>query len=360
MLKKNILIINPFGIGDILFTTPLIRAIKVQIPDSFLGFWCNERARPILENNPYIDKIFFLSRGDLKKVFKKSKLEGISKFLFLLKELKNYRFNLAVDLSLDYKYSLILKFLRVRERIGYNYRNRGRFLTKKIDIEGYEGKHVIEYYLELLKFLDIIPKDRYLELNLKEADKIWAKEFLENFGVKEGDLLIGVIPAGGGSWGREAMFKHWPKERFAELADILIENFNAKIIILGDKLEKEICQRVSDLMHYKSINAFNKSTSLNEFVALIDRCSIIITNDGGPVHISVARKIKTVSIFGPVDEKVYGPYPLSQDHIVIKKDLPCRPCYKKFRVPFCSYNRECLNSISVKEVFEAVVNLLNK
>jgi ADP-heptose:LPS heptosyltransferase len=72
---------------------------------------------------------------------------------------------------------------------------------------------------------------------------------------------------------------------------------------------------------------------------------------------AVALGVKTVSIFGPVDEKVYGPYPASQNHIVIKKELSCRPCYQYFRTPVCDRNRECIKSISVEEVLDAVRRL---
>ncbi|MCM8827457.1 MAG: hypothetical protein NC904_08100 [Candidatus Omnitrophica bacterium] len=68
MINK-ILIINPFGIDDVLFTTPLIRTIKEFSPETFLGYWCNERVSPILLNNPFIDRVFPLGRGDLKKNF---------------------------------------------------------------------------------------------------------------------------------------------------------------------------------------------------------------------------------------------------------------------------------------------------
>ncbi len=73
---KKFLIINPFGIGDVLFTTPVIRAIKDNQPDSFIGYWCNERVEPILKNNPRIDKIFALSRGDIRKIYHQFRIKG--------------------------------------------------------------------------------------------------------------------------------------------------------------------------------------------------------------------------------------------------------------------------------------------
>jgi len=94
--------------------------------------------------------------------------------------------------------------------------------------------------------------------------------------------------------------------------------------------------------------------------ALISRCNVVITNDGGPLHIAVGLGVKTVSIFGPVNEAVYGPYPKDEKHIVITNNgVTCRPCYKKFRYNKCN-NRVCLDSISVDEVYAAVEKAIER
>jgi ADP-heptose:LPS heptosyltransferase len=72
----------------------------------------------------------------------------------------------------------------------------------------------------------------------------------------------------------------------------------------------------------------------------------------------VALGIKSVSVFGPVSELVYGPYPVTRDHLVLKYDLECRPCYKNFRLSHCDRNKECLNLVTVDAVFDAAVKLL--
>ena len=77
---KKFLFINPFGIGDVLFTTPVIRAIKDKFPDSFIGYWSNLRVKPLLESNPRINKVFALSRGDIKKLYRESFFKGFWNF----------------------------------------------------------------------------------------------------------------------------------------------------------------------------------------------------------------------------------------------------------------------------------------
>ena len=76
------------------------------------------------------------------------------------------------------------------------------------------------------------------------------------------------------------------------------------------------------------------------------------------MHIAVALGVKTVSVFGPVSELVYGPFPFANKHVVLKWDMACRPCYKNFRLPVCDKNRECLRSVSVDKVFQAAIALL--
>jgi len=354
---KRFLIINPFGIGDVLFTTPLVRAIKNSYPGSLIAFWCNERVKGVLKNNKNIDKIFALSRGDIKRISKQSRLAGTKRFLNLFSGLKKERFDISFDFSLDHRYSLISKILGIKRRIGFNYKRRGRFLTDKIDIDGYHSKHVVEYYLDLLKFIDVEPKNKNLELSVPDGDKVKIKNILGDQGINDKGLIIGIAPGAGASWGQDAALKHWPAVSFAQLADKIKSELGAKIILLGDEREKAIAETIVKAMKSEPIDLVGR-TSLEDFVAIISNLHILVTNDGGPLHIAVALRVKTVSIFGPVDDEVYGPYPTSDRHIVVKEDLTCSPCYQRFRMPACSRNRECINSISTQRVFEAVRRLL--
>ena len=355
---KRILIINPFGIGDVLFTTPLIRAIKTNYPDCFIGYWCNERVKVILENNSNIDTIFSLSRGDIKKLYKRSWISGFKSSLKLFFGIKNSKFDTSFDFSLDHRYGLICKFAGIKERIGYNYMNRGRFLTKKTGLEGYHGKHVIEYYSNLLDNLGIAVKNKNMELPLSEQALKEADDLFASFGIKDTDLLVGIAPGAGGSWGKDAIYKHWPVLRFAEITDKLAVDFKAKVILLGDNTEAPLAEEIINACKNKPINLIGR-TGLSSLAAVIKKLRLLISNDGGPMHMAVALGIKTVAVFGPVDEKVYGPYPESRDHAVLTVAAECRPCYNNFRLPVCSMNRRCLDGITVEEAYIKVKDLLS-
>ena len=359
-MPKNILIINPFGIGDVLFSTPLIKNLRFYYPDAFIAVAVQKKVAPVLENNPHINKIILFSRGDFKDLSRQSKAKAVKLLLKTLGEVLYYKFDLCIDLSLEHRYSLFLKLLGLRQRIGFNYKNRGRFLTQKINLKGYENKHVVEYHLELLEFLGIKPRFRDLELFLKQEEKAWAGRLLAKNSVLKDDLIIGIIPGGGASWGTRSYLKHWPGQRYAQVADRLAQKFGAKIIIFADNSERNIAEDVIKKMHQPTINMI-AGTDLRQLAALIDQCDLLITNDGGPLHLAVAlgNTSKSISIFGPVDERVYGPYPPSANNIVLKKDFDCRPCYQHFRVPECRYKHRCLTTITTEQVLQQSEKVLS-
>lgn len=358
-MPKNLkfLIINPFGIGDVLHSTPVIRAIKESYPDSFIAFWCNQRTEGLLKNNPAINKIFPFSRGDIKKIYNQSKWAGIRKSLELFFGLRKEKFDIVLDFSLDHRYGLAALFAGIKKRIGFDYKNRGRFLTDKIFLKGYEDRHVVDYYWELLKPLGIKPKIYNLEFPTTQTIIQKIKRLLSFRGVKENDLLVGIFPGGGASWGNDAGARHWPALKFAQLADLLIEQFHVKIVILGDKTEGPLADIVKGAMKNKCIDLVGM-IDLEDLSALLRSLKLLVSNDGGPLHMAVASGTKTVSVFGPVDDLVYGAYPPSEDHLIIKSNIDCRPCYKNFRLSVCDRDKGCLESVSVDAVFEASCVLL--
>ena len=353
---KKILIINPFGIGDVLFTTPVIHTLKDTFFGVKIGYLCNSRGQAVLENNPYIDYIFVYEKDEFEALRKKSNFAWLKKIIGLLNRIKKEHFDLALDFSLNTQFGFFSWFAGIKERAGFDFKKRGAFLTRKIRLSGYSDKHIVEYYAKLLKSLGVELKYRKLELYPKKEDIDKAEEILTRAGISQSNL-VGIIPGAGRSWGKDAYLKHWPPEKFAQLADKIIENHQAKITIMGDFIETEIAQRIIKNMRHEALDLSGKTT-IGELSALLSKMKLVITNDGGPLHMAVALGIKTVSIFGPVDERVYGPYPPSQDHIVIKKDISCRPCYQNFKMPECQRNRECIGAIGIEDVLEAVRRLL--
>lgn len=355
---KRVLIVNPFGIGDVLFSTPLIASIRKAYPHSFLGYLCNRRTEPMVRLHPDINVVFVFEKDEYRSLWKESKVACLKRFISLLWSIKRCRFKVLIDLSLGDRYSLACFLLGMRKRVGFNYKNRGRFLTDKVESQGYTDRHIIEYYGDILKLLNLELSENTPRFFLKDEDTQWAEMFLKEQGVKETDILIAIVPSSGRSWGKDSHIRLWGCLEFAKVCNMLMERYNARPMLLGDKEDVKICNRVEELTSNAVLN-FSGTTTLRQFASLLSKSCLVITNDGGPLHIAVGVGVKTVSVFGSVDERVYGPYPPSPNHIVIKKDLSCRPCYRNFKIPECQTDIECIRSITVDEVFLAAEKLLH-
>ncbi len=355
---RKILIANIFGVGDVLFTTPLIRNIKEQRPDAVIGYLGNRRTEELLRCHPLIDKIFVYERDEFEMTLRQSKWLWLRKVRDLTGNIRRENYDAALNLSLNPNLTFLMWAAGIKRRIGFAYKNRGAFLTTRIPLKGYESKHVVEYYLDALSRLGCEPGHRPLEMFVPSDDVRWARDYLEGRGLFTGGGGVAIVPGGGASWGRDAGYKRWPAECYAQLTDKIIEKFKLAVILLGSPRERELCERVAGLASYPVCAELAGKTTLMRFAALLKECRLAVVNDGGPLHVAVAAGTKTVSLFGPVDEKVYGPYP-RDGHRVITGGVACRPCYRRFRMPGCQHHL-CLHTIDPDDVLLAVEEMLEQ
>lgn len=357
--QKSIIIINPFGIGDVIFTTPLIDSIKKKYSKVSLSYLCNKRTAPIVSSHPDIDKVFVFEKDQYRELWKKSKVEFIKKFFNFFCLIRKEHFDIALDFSLSRDYGFFSMMAGIKQRIGYQYKKRGLFLTDKIMLEdGFCKKHVIDYHREFLPFLKIsLPLISETKVYISDQDQEKADQILKEKAVDIDKGYLCIMPGAGASWGASAGQKRWPVESFTELALKILKLKMYQIVLLGSSDEKKLCDHVQERVP-EAINLSGK-LDLMVYAGILKKSRLLITNDGGPLHMAVAVEVKTISIFGPVDEKVYGPYSSQKNrHAVIRSNVTCRPCYKKFRLPECSYDKRCLTEITVDEVFAVAQMLL--
>ncbi len=341
-----------------LFSTPLIRNLHENFPEAQIYYLCNKKTAPILKQHLLLKKVFVYERDDFVKAQKQSFWAWLKKFLVFINEIRAERIDMAIDLSLNTQYSFFAWLAGIKKRYGLDYKNRCWFLNKKIAIDGYNDKHVVEYYLDVLSLLNIKPKIHGLEIYADKSSKDWAEEFIKHNNISQNGCIIGIAPCGGDAFGKDAYIKRWPQDKYSALIDKLIVEFKAKVFIFAGPQEKsEIEKILSSLRHKDSCFEFTAAT-LPQTVALVDKCSLFIGNDTGPLRFADALNKKIVALFGPVDERVYGLYPPDPlRKIEIKKDIVCRPCYQKFRLPACLNNKKCLEDITIEEVFQAAQKL---
>ncbi len=153
--------------------------------------------------------------------------------------------------------------------------------------------------------------------------------------------------------GARSHLKRWPSERFAVIADRLIDEQNAQILLVGEASEQPIVSAVMAGMRHSATNLVGK-TSLAQFMALLSLAKLVITNDSASLHAAELTGVPSVAIFGPTDEKKYGPrHPQS---IVVRRTMICAPC----ELALCPYRHECMELIPADEVYSAAVKILKK
>ena len=347
---KRVLIVNPFGIGDALFITPVIRAFREQGAKK-IDLIVGKRTKELFETHPNVNQIFVFDREKIKK---KSWMIQISDLFKFSSQLRKNQYDLLFDISFAWQY-VVLGFLSgIPRRAGFNYKGRGRLLTDRIDLPlGYSQKHVVDYYAELLSLLHISINSKELELNLVSDDFQKADSLLQQVGVKQKENFISVACGGGESWGVHARLKRWPVSSFAELIGRLKSNSEIdfqKVILLGGPSEFDLSEQLARQNPDLIVNLCGKA-DIRTSAALLSKSLALIANDGGLVHLASSVKTPVVALFGPVDPKIYGPFPSARTRLAVVNEGPeCRPCYQNMRYNSLCEHIKCLTELSPERV----------
>ena len=347
------LIANPYGIGDVLFSLPLVQAIRQADPPGFLGYLSNRRTVELLMAWKELDWRGVFEKDEFRAGWGRSRQEGLGHLRRTIAEIQRERFDTLVDLSLGWHYGLAGLLAGIPRRAGFDFRNRGKFLTHRLRTRGFHSQPVAEYYLDLLPAIGLPRRaGTDVRLELPAAATGQAAEYLRQRGIPDA-RLVGIVPGGGASWGPNAVFKQWAPERFAEVADALAERAGgAAVLIFGDAGEASLCGKVAAAMRSPRPKAAVQVPSLLTLAGLLQRCSLVVGNDSGPMHLAAVVGTPTVSIFGPVDPSVYGPFSQRSVHRVVTQGLVCQPCYQGFRFPPCPWDNRCLKQLAPGWVLE--------
>lgn len=340
MEAKRILIVNVNWLGDVLFSTPFIRALRSNFPHAYIACMVVPRCREALEGNPHINEIIVYDEKGMH-----AGLFGKIKFI---RRLRGYNFDAVFLLHRSFTRTLLVYLAGIPRRIGYYTAKRALLLTEKPKLAK-TAMHRAKFYLGLIEAIGLKADDNGCEFFISGQDESWADGFLKASGIKEGQRIIIFNP--GGNWPP----KRWPAANFGLLADKIAEHFGSmvKILISGSEKDLELAQRISQI--YKdAITACGKAT-LKQSAALFKKADLVISSDSGPLHIAVSVGANVIAFFGPTSPLVTGPYKATGKKVVIlHKDVGCRvPCYDAGCVDY-----KCMSAITPQEVFEAVKKVL--
>ncbi|HEV2196458.1 MAG TPA: lipopolysaccharide heptosyltransferase II [Candidatus Acidoferrum sp.] len=324
-------------VGDAIMALPALRAIRGKFPEAEIAILARPYVADIYRNQEICNwLIAYDSQVKHAGVFGRERLAA---------ELRAQKFDVALLLQNAFDAAWLVWRAGIPERIGYVRDGRGFLLTKPIPVPktGHIPPHEKFYYLELLRrvgWIDVLPAESFISLNVSEESRHRAEEFLAQSGVRPHSLRIAI--GAGASYGSA---KCWPPSRFAELANRLQTESDADVILFGTAAEAAVTRAISSELHKPGIDLTEK-TSIADLPALLSQCHLFIGNDSGAMHVAAGVGLPVVAVFGPTDP--YGTAPVTPRCTIVQQKPYCSPCFLRH----CPTDHRCMRAIT-SEMVEA-------
>lgn len=328
---ERFLIVSTTALGDTLWGTPGIRALRKSHPHAYIAVLTSPIGEELLKYNRNLNELFILKKPYLFQ------------YLWLFIQLKRRKIDTVFLFHTSQRFVLpFCSLLSPRKITGSTGINKGldSLLTHPVALK---PEHEIQRRLNILFSSGAKGKPPHMEIFLHPKDISQAKAFLE----KQGHLpflpLVGLHP------GAKDKFKQWDPDFFIEVGNRIAHHTGAQIIITGTAAEKPLTSYIAK--HIPGSLILPDVFPIRALSALIKQLSLFITNDTGPMHIAYASHTPTVALFTATDSKLCGPY-FMDNATIIQKQKTCSPCLKKkCNLPFC------LLQISPQEVYNAAIEL---
>jgi heptosyltransferase II len=279
---KNILIIRTDRIGDVILTTPAIEAIRKNFPQAKITVMVAPVTRDLLLGNPFIDEVMVDDR--------EGRHHGMAGFWQLACEVHEKRFDAVFVFHTKKRTNFLCFNARIPERIGYNDKNYGFFLTQGIPDDRHAGeKHESELCLDLLRAVGLRVDNPGLHLPFQPSAEQWAEVWLRKNNLSPRDKLVVLHP------GASDVTKCWPASCFARLIDAMAVQ-GCHMIVVGHGPTVQIAHDIRALAKMPFFDLTGQ-TSVAEMASLLKRCQLLISNDSGPVHVGAAAGIYVISLF---------------------------------------------------------------
>lgn len=328
------LVVSTTALGDTLWATPAIKALRETHPDSFISILTSSIGKQVLLHNPYIDELLLVKNPALSSLFS------------LYRRLKNRKFTHVFLLHASQR--SVLPFVSLLGNpiiIGTAGINKGldSLLTEAQPLN--LKTHEIERRLKIVACVGAHTSVPEMDLFLQPSEEAEAQKWLDSLLIPSYLPLIALHP------GSKDAFRRWPASHFIELGNRLTAHLGCKIFVTGVASERDLVKDIASKIDGAIVTT---DLPLRIFAALMKKMRLIVVNDTGPMHIAFAMKTPTIALFVPSDPDRFGPYGVKKVK-VIAKSASCTPCLKR-KCP-ASF---CFLQIGVQEVYDAALQLFYK
>jgi heptosyltransferase II len=353
MLNKektfHIVLWMPSWIGDVVLSLPAIQSLRKMYPNARITSIVRFPTGQLLNNHTLVDSVV---------QFPKNKEDGYIKQYNYARGFRKYKFDLGIIFANSFHSALMLTVMGARLRIGYRTEGRQILLTHSIPVTVKEKKtlHRVKYFHKILSPLHSEPTPDCYDLNWTKESSLGLNKTLHSVGVDKKDFIITIHP------GASKLERAWHAERFGILCQNLIKAYSAKILLLGTNEEKLLLDNISSFCPPENIITVIK-LNLFEITQLLKASQLFVGNDSGLLHLASLVDTPVVGIFGPGQASTTGPFIEIKKQEIVTRNYPCSPCNQRFFKecePSLHQKPECIESISVKEVSDAVQKIVKR
>jgi heptosyltransferase-3 len=347
---RKILVLKFRHIGDVLLIIPTIRALKETFPEASISVAVNAGTEAVLSGHGLIDELIVFDRS----VKKLPILQKIAKEIDFIKNIRNRRFDMTVDLTSGDRAAILSYMSGAGYRLANDPGKDGffgkRFCYSHIARINDRSKHMVLQNLDVVNQFGISSENRDVDFFISDETKKRVALLLDKKGVKKGDLIVHIHPIS--RW----MFKCWDDAYMADIIDWLCRE-GTKVVLTSapDSNELERTRKITSFLKPETLSSdsfinISGKTTIKELAAVSLASDIFFGIDSAPMHIAAAVKKPVIALFGPTGESTWGPY--GKNHIVLSKALPCKPCRKGMCEGIDL--RECMSAIKPEDVKKAV------
>ncbi|MDP4172995.1 MAG: glycosyltransferase family 9 protein [Bacteroidota bacterium] len=330
---RKILCIKLRGIGDVILSTVVFNNLRKDFPNAKIDFLTESPSKAALEKLPFLNEIIVLD--------KKRKNSS----LYYILKVRSGKYDLVLDFYSNPRTALITFLSGAKYKAGFPYKGR----TYAYNLFGPQDRdkfHAAKLHLEFLKSIGLSYSSDELFFSLGQEDISFAENYFnETFDRRK--PVAGISPSGG--WAS----KKCDPEKFAEIADAISRRFSSEILLLWGPGDKSEADAIASCMKEKVHLA--PATDIRKMGAMIKKCSFIVANDSGPMHIATAVKTPTLSLHGPTDPKLQGPFGDRHEYLRLD-DLDCIGC----NLLDCPKEHECFKNLPVDSVLGKIESLIKK
>lgn len=326
---RRVLLINSTALGDLLFSTPAIRALKETFPLWRLDLVVNPAYAALVAHNPYLDRLI--------------SFPGRSWRLFpLMRELKRGQYDLVLILhGNDPEATLLARAAASPHIIGSAGSPLSFAYAARVARQD-PWEHAIERRLNFVRLLGADTADKSMQLFLPPGERERAADLLSSHFGEMPPLIVAFHPTGSGS------YKWWPRESFAALGDYLHKTYGASFLIISGRRDRPEAEALAARLPKPSLVTGGR-LPLPTVAALLSHCRLLVANDSGPLHLALALGVPSIALMGADHPRRVGPYQVDWGAFLYRKEEVCSQEHCLNRG--CADNR-CLQAIRVADVIE--------